>query len=167
MAFTPSDDKRKFTELYNVQRLMSSTLDTKADVCISTIQRMYSILSGEKLDEQDEDINLNEVTTLEESTRLSKRHIQYNPNVPIESFDFIIIDECHRSIYNLWKQVLDYFDAFLIGLTATPDNRTYGFLTKILLQNIAMNSQWLMVLMLGMTSMRLKLRLQRREKDSC
>ncbi|MDC5374416.1 DEAD/DEAH box helicase family protein [Acinetobacter baumannii] len=130
MAFTPSDDKRKFTELYNVQRLMSSTLDTKADVCISTIQRMYSILSGEKLDEQDEDINLNEVTTLEESTRLSKRHIQYNPNVPIESFDFIIIDECHRSIYNLWKQVLDYFDAFLIGLTATPDNRTYGFFNE-------------------------------------
>lgn len=130
MAFTPPDDKRKFTELYNVQRLMSSTLDTKADVCISTIQRMYSILSGEKLDEQDEDINLNEVTALEESTRLSKRHIQYNPNVPIEYFDFIVIDECHRSIYNLWKQVLDYFDAFLIGLTATPDNRTYGFFNE-------------------------------------
>jgi type I restriction enzyme R subunit len=72
MAFTPPDDKRKFTELYNVQRLMSSTLDTKADVCISTIQRMYSILSGEKLDEQDEDINLNELNTVEENTRLSK-----------------------------------------------------------------------------------------------
>ncbi|HYX09301.1 MAG TPA: type I restriction-modification enzyme R subunit C-terminal domain-containing protein, partial [Bacteroidales bacterium] len=40
---------------------------------------------------------------------------------------FIVIDECHRSIYNLWKQVLDYFDAFQIGLTATPDKRTYGY----------------------------------------
>jgi type I restriction enzyme R subunit len=53
--------------------------------------------------------------------------VQYNPQVPVETFDFIVIDECHRSIYNLWKQVLDYFDAFLIGLTATPDKRTYGF----------------------------------------
>ena len=53
--------------------------------------------------------------------------MDYNPKVPIEQFDFIVIDECHRSIYNLWKQVLDYFDAFLIGLTATPDKRTFGF----------------------------------------
>ena len=52
------------------------------------------------------------------------------PNCPIEFFDFIVIDECHRSIYNLWKQVLDYFDAFLIGLTATPDNRTFGFFNQ-------------------------------------
>lgn len=130
MAYTPPDDKRKFTELYNVQRLMSSTLDTNADVCISTIQRMYSILSGEKLDERDEDTSPNEVDLPEETKKLSKKHIQYNPNVPIESFDFIIIDECHRSIYNLWKQVLDYFDAFLIGLTATPDKRTYGFFNE-------------------------------------
>ncbi|MCG8316472.1 MAG: DEAD/DEAH box helicase family protein, partial [Pseudomonadales bacterium] len=56
--------------------------------------------------------------------------VQYNPKVPIETFDFIIVDECHRSIYNLWKQVLDYFDAFLIGLTATPDKRTYGFFNE-------------------------------------
>ena len=53
--------------------------------------------------------------------------VAYTPNFPIETFDFIIIDECHRSIYNLWKQVLDYFDAFLIGLTATPDKRTFAF----------------------------------------
>src|SRR5690606_37336432 len=45
-------------------------------------------------------------------------------------FDFIIIDECHRSIYNLCKQVLDYFDGFLIGLTATPDKRTFGFFNE-------------------------------------
>lgn len=56
--------------------------------------------------------------------------VEYNPEIPIETFDFIIIDECHRSIYNLWKQVLDYFDAFLIGLTATPDKRTFGFFNE-------------------------------------
>jgi len=52
------------------------------------------------------------------------------PQVSAEYFDFIIIDECHRSIYNIWRQVIEYFDAFLIGLTATPDARTYGFFKK-------------------------------------
>ena len=54
----------------------------------------------------------------------------YNAKLPIEFFDFIVVDECHRSIYNLWKQVLEYFDAFLIGLTATPDQRTFGFFNQ-------------------------------------
>ena len=56
--------------------------------------------------------------------------VVYNKKIPPEFFDFIIIDECHRSIYNLWRQVIEYFDAYLIGLTATPDNRTYGFFQK-------------------------------------
>jgi len=56
--------------------------------------------------------------------------VVYNKKIPPEFFDFIIIDECHRSIYNLWRQVIEYFDAYLIGLTATPDNRTYGFFRK-------------------------------------
>jgi len=126
MAYTPPDDARKFTELYNVQRLSSSNIDPHAQVCISTIQRMYSILSGTELAETSEDISLNEVGQSDSQARL----VQYNPQVPIETFDFIVIDECHRSIYNLWKQVLDYFDAFLIGLTATPDKRTYGFFNE-------------------------------------
>ncbi len=126
MAYTPPDDGRKFTELYNVQRLSSSHVDPHAQVCISTIQRMYSILSGTELAEAGEDISLNELGQTDAQAKL----VQYNPQVPIETFDFIVIDECHRSIYNLWKQVLDYFDAFLIGLTATPDKRTYGFFNE-------------------------------------
>ena len=123
MAYTPPDDGRKFTELYNVQQLRSSNIDPHAQVCISTIQRMYSILSGDAIDEVAEDISAGEVAGASQQPRF----VQYNSQVPIETFDFIVIDECHRSIYNLWKQVLDYFDAFLIGLTATPDQRTYGF----------------------------------------
>jgi type I restriction enzyme R subunit len=123
MAYTPPDDGRKFTELYNVQQLKSSNIDPHAQVCISTIQRMYSILSGDAIDEAAEDISAGEIAGAVQQPRL----VQYNPQVPIEAFDFIVIDECHRSIYNQWKQVLDYFDAFLIGLTATPDQRTYGF----------------------------------------
>ena len=126
MAFTPPDDGRKFTELYNVQRLSSSSIDPHAQVCISTIQRMYSILSGEPIDESAEDVSLNEV----QQTPHQAKTVAYNPGVPIETFDVVIVDECHRSIYNLWKQVLDYFDAFLVGLTATPDARTIGFFNQ-------------------------------------
>ncbi len=121
-AFKPNDDKRLFTELYNVQRLRSNFIDPAAQVCISTIQRMYSILKGKELDESLEDNSSYESKIIDKPV-----DVAYTPNFPIETFDFIIIDECHRSIYNLWKQVLDYFDAFLIGLTATPDKRTFAF----------------------------------------
>jgi type I restriction enzyme R subunit len=126
MAYTPPDDGRKFTELYNVQRLASSAIDPHAQVCISTIQRMYSILSNEAIDASAEDVSLNELR----QNDAQAKWVRYNPAVPVETFDFIVIDECHRSIYNLWKQVLDYFDAFLIGLTATPDKRTFGFFNE-------------------------------------
>jgi type I restriction enzyme R subunit len=125
MAFKPGDDQRKFTELYSVQRLKSSYVSKDSQVCISTIQRMYSILRGEELDESVEQTSLNELQLSGQP-----KDVGYNPAVPIEFFDFIVIDECHRSIYNLWKQVLDYFDAFLIGLTATPDKRTFGFFNE-------------------------------------
>jgi type I restriction enzyme R subunit len=131
MTFQPNDDNRKFTELYNVQRLNSSYIASDSQVCISTIQRLYSILKGEELDESTELENPEESSWMQQ--QMSKKKaipVDYTPKVPIEQFDFIVIDECHRSIYNLWKQVLDYFDASLIGLTATPDKRTFGFFNE-------------------------------------
>ena len=125
MAYVPSDDNRKFTELYNVQRLKSSFVAKDSQVCISTIQRMYSLLKGEELDEAAEEINPAEMVKPKKPMP-----VVYNGKITPEFFDFIVIDECHRSIYNLWRQVLEYFDAYLIGLTATPDNRTYGFFKK-------------------------------------
>jgi type I restriction enzyme R subunit len=131
MSYQPNDTNRKFTELYNVQRLSSNYIATDSQVCISTIQRMYSILKGEELEDDAETINPNENTWLQNKLKEKQAiPVEYSPQVPIETFDFIVIDECHRSIYNLWKQVLDYFDAFLIGLTATPDKRTFGFFNK-------------------------------------
>jgi type I restriction enzyme R subunit len=122
--FTTPDDGRKFTELYNVQHLLSQTLDPVARVCISTIQRMYSILRGEPLAaELDEEPG----SAIEPRTPVE---VVYNPEIPIETFDVIIVDECHRSIYNLWRQVLEYFDAYLIGLTATPAKITFGFFNQ-------------------------------------
>jgi len=126
MAYMPNDDNRKFSELYGVHRLKSSFVPTDNQVYISTIQRLYAILKEEELDEKAEETNPGEI-------KWEKRQpvpVGYNAKLPPEFFDFVVIDECHRSIYNLWKQVLDYFDAFLIGLTATPDNRTYGFFNQ-------------------------------------
>jgi type I restriction enzyme R subunit len=126
MSFLPNDDNRKFTELYTVQRLKNQFVAKDAQVCISTIQRMYSILRGEPLDESFEEHN-----PAEQFTRPKEPlPVVYNDKIPPEFFDVIIIDECHRSIYNLWRQVLEYFDAYLVGLTATPDNRTFGFFRK-------------------------------------
>lgn len=131
MKYQPTDDNRKFTELYNVQRLSSSYIASDSQVCISTIQRLYSILKGEELDDSAELDNPNESTWMEDQLKKNvPLPVVYNAKVPIEEFDFIVIDECHRSIYNLWKQVLDYFDAYLIGLTATPDKRTFGFFNE-------------------------------------
>ncbi len=122
MSFLPNDDNQLFTKLYGVHRLKSSFIPTDNHVYISTIQRLYSILKGTELDEAAEEENPNERWQPKEPLP-----VVYSEKLPIEFFDFIVIDECHRSIYNLWMQVIEYFDAFQIGLTATPDNRTFGF----------------------------------------
>lgn len=122
--FLTPDDGRKFSELYNVQRLTSNTFDPVSKVCITTIQRLYSMLRGEPDLEPDlEEQSLFDLPSIPEKPK----EVAYNPQIPIEAFDFIITDECHRSIYNLWRQVLEYFDAFIIGLTATPSKNTLGF----------------------------------------
>ena len=124
LAYAPNDDNRTFSELYGVHRLKSSRLPENVQVYISTIQRMYSILKGEELDESAEEESLFENASAD---RQPVREVVYNEKIPPEFFDCIIVDECHRSIYNVWSQVLEYFDAFLIGLTATPDKRTIAY----------------------------------------
>jgi type I restriction enzyme R subunit len=124
-SYRTPDTDRKFTELYNVQHLKSQHIDDVCKVTICTIQRLYSILRGEDLAEGADDLSGAELAAALGSTRT--RDIAYNPSVPIEKFDFIITDECHRSIYNLWRQVLEYFDGFLVGLTATPAPQTIAY----------------------------------------
>ena len=122
-GFTTPDEGRKFTELYNVQLLQSGHIYPVSRVCISTIQRVYSILKGEELAPELEELSGFDAAALQREPA----PVEYNPDVPIDTFDVIITDECHRSIYNLWRQVLEYFDGFLIGLTATPSKQTFGF----------------------------------------
>jgi len=126
--FRTPDTHRKFTELYNVQRLTSNTIGSSSKVVISTIQRFYSMLKGEP----EFDPELEEESLYGEAAALPQKPLPvvYNPAIPPEYFDIIVVDECHRSIYSLWRQVLDYFDAYLIGLTATPAKHTFGFFKK-------------------------------------
>ena len=127
LAYIPNDESRSFSQLYGVHRLKSSYISGASHVCICTIQRMYSILKGEELDESAEETSFSEFVTTE--SKISKE-VFYNEKYPPEYFDCIIVDECHRSIYNVWSQVLSYFDAFIIGLTATPDKRTFAFFNE-------------------------------------
>ncbi len=127
LAYRPTDDPRSFSQIYGVHRLKSSYIPDGVQICISTIQRMYSILKGEELDESTEQTSFNEYVTADSK---APKEVVYNEKYPPEFFDCIIVDECHRSIYNVWNQVLEYFDSFIIGLTATPDKRTFAFFNE-------------------------------------
>ena len=122
--FDPPGTNQKFTDIYVTQHLKSNVIDPDAKVVITTIQRLYSMLRGQELDPEAEDSSAFETWTSESG---EVPPLTYNPAMPIETFDIIVTDECHRSIYGLWRQVLDYFDAHLIGLTATPGKHTLGF----------------------------------------
>ncbi|HSC80862.1 MAG TPA: type I restriction-modification enzyme R subunit C-terminal domain-containing protein, partial [Chitinolyticbacter sp.] len=108
--------------------------DPATKVVITTIQRLYSMLKGEPdFDEGNEEFSSFELPTSPLAN--APMPVIYSPTLPIEYFDFIVIDECHRSIYNVWRQVLEYFDAHLIGLTATPSAQTLGFFKGNLVQD--------------------------------
>ena len=125
LAYRPPGTGRSFSEIYNVQKLGAAGLDRDAEIVVATIQRVYSVLTGRELSEEEE-----EASSFELSRADTERLVAYNPSIPIESFDLIVTDECHRSIYGTWRQVLEYFDAFTVGLTATPSLHTLGFFGK-------------------------------------
>ncbi|WP_433179903.1 DEAD/DEAH box helicase family protein [Actinoallomurus sp. CA-150999] len=118
--YTTPDDGRKFTELYNVQQLTGADMLASSKVVVSTIQRLYLGLSGKTIPQGDDA----ELDSYEVDGDID---IAYNAQFPPEAFDLIIVDECHRSIYGKWRSVLEYFDAPLVGLTATPVAQTFGF----------------------------------------
>ncbi len=124
--YFPPGEAHKFTDLYNVQHLRTNAIDPVNKVVITTIQRLYAMLCGEELDPLAE-----EVSAFESGAAAQRaREVEYNPAIPIEMFDIIVTDECHRSIYGTWRQVLEYFDAHIIGLTATPGLQTLGYFNK-------------------------------------
>ncbi len=116
----------KFGEEYIVQHLQSNQHDTTARVTICATQRLFSMLKGRELEHEDDEQSVDGLGNL--SARPDP--IGYNPAIPIETFDIIVADKAHRSIYNLWRQVLEHFDAYLIGLTAIPSKQTFGFFNQ-------------------------------------
>lgn len=122
-----------FTEEFQVQRLAGNAVAPAAKVVITTIQRLYSMLQGEEaFDEESEEESLFEAGR---ALGREPQPVVYNPRIPPGFFDFVVVDECHRSIYNVWRQVVEYFDAFLVGLTATPGKDTLAFFKQNLVQD--------------------------------
>ena len=120
--YRPPGTGRLFTELYNVQHLGAAGLDPAAKVVISTIQRVFAQLTGAELPDEDEDAG-----AFAQAPDPTPRQVAYSAALPPETFDIVIVDECHRSIYGAWRQLLDYFDAHTIGLTATPTLQAAAF----------------------------------------
>ncbi|WP_197040761.1 DEAD/DEAH box helicase family protein [Pseudonocardia halophobica] len=116
---TPGENRR-FTELYNVDKVRRAGMAASTKVAVSTIQRVFMALRGEDVADAD-DQNID--------TYVPDKPVDvgYNPELPPEAFDLIIVDEAHRSIYGVWRRVLEYFDAHIVGLTATPGKQTFGF----------------------------------------
>lgn len=114
------DDGRRFNEVYAVDKLTRAGMVASSSVVISTIQRVYAALRGEEVpdadDQQRDDFVPDQPVT-----------VDYNPDLPPEAFDLVIVDEAHRSIYGMWRSVLDYFDAHIVGLTATPGKQTFAY----------------------------------------
>jgi len=122
LSYTSPDTGRRFGDDFVVQVLRSRHIDPSANVVICTIQRLYALLRDEDLEP-----DLDDRSAFELSSNAQPVEVAYEPSVPIETFDVIFTDECHRSIYGRWGQVLDYFDSFLIGLTATPTPTTTAY----------------------------------------
>jgi len=122
LAYRPPAIGGAFAAPREIQKLGPEGIDYSAAVVISTIGRVHAVLSGTALSEADE-----ERSGFEGGTEEAGRVVPYNPDVPIETFDLVIADECHHSVYGAWRAVLDYFDAFMVGLTATPSRHALGF----------------------------------------
>jgi type I restriction enzyme R subunit len=114
------DDGRRFTELYPVAKLTAAGMLASSSVVISTIQRVHRVLSGRDVPDADDQ-------SIDEFVPDAPVSVQYNSQMPPETFDLVIVDEAHRSIYGVWRSVLEYFDAHIVGLTATPGKQTFGF----------------------------------------
>src|SRR5690606_25561718 len=114
------DDGRRFTELYAVDKLSSAGMLASSSVVIATLQRVHRMLSGKEVPDTDDQ-------GIDDSVPDAPVSVQYSADLPPEAFDLIIVDEAHRSIYGVWRGVLEYFDAHIVGLTATPGKQTFGF----------------------------------------
>ena len=128
--FDRTEDRKEMSSLYEIKRLKRED-DIKADIVISTIQKLFAVLTGQKLTDDSEDAEDEKIFDKEENGTDEVISLGDDLKLPPDYFQFIIVDECHRSIYGKWKAVLDYFsDARILGLTATPTPETDAYFDK-------------------------------------
>lgn len=122
------------SSLYEIKRLKKEN-DIKADIVISTIQKLFAVLTGQALSDDSEDAEDEKTMTDEEKESKEVITLGDDLKLPPDHFQFIIVDECHRSIYGKWRAVLDYFSgAKVLGLTATPTPEAYAFFNNNIIE---------------------------------
>ena len=128
--FDRTEGQQEMSSLYEIKRLKKES-DIKADIVISTIQKLFAVLTGQTLSDDNEDAEDEQTTADEEKDEKEVITLGNDLKLPPDYFKLIIVDECHRSIYGKWKAVLDYFsDATIMGLTATPTPEAYAYFDK-------------------------------------
>lgn len=134
-TFDRTEGRQEMSSLYEIRRLKTKE-DSKADVVISTIQKLFAVLTGQALAEDSEDSEDERITEEEEKEDTAAVQLGNDLKLPSDHFQLIIVDECHRSIYGKWKAVLDYFkDAHILGLTATPTPEAFAFFNRRIVEN--------------------------------
>lgn len=133
-VFDRTENQQKMGNLYTINRLKKET-DIKSDIVISTIQKLFAVLTGQTIEEGNEDAEDELVKTAEEKDSKEIVELGSDLKLPPDYFQLIIVDECHRSIYGKWKKVLDYFsEATVLGLTATPTPEAYAYFNNNIIE---------------------------------
>ncbi|MBO5070265.1 MAG: DEAD/DEAH box helicase family protein [Roseburia sp.] len=132
--FDRTEGQVEMSSLYEIKRLKKEN-DIKADIVISTIQKLFAVLTGQALSDDSEDAEDEKTMTDEEKETKEVITLGDDLKLPPDHFQFIIVDECHRSIYGKWRAVLDYFSgAKVLGLTATPTPEAYAFFNNNIIE---------------------------------
>ncbi|MCR4818396.1 MAG: DEAD/DEAH box helicase family protein [Fretibacterium sp.] len=127
-TFDRTEGQQEMSSLYEIRRLRKES-DIKADIVISTIQKLFAVLTGAAVS-SDEAEDAEDERNTEDEERDDGKVIELGEGLklPPDYFQLIIVDECHRSIYGKWRAVLDYFsEAHVLGLTATPTPEANAF----------------------------------------
>lgn len=133
-VFDRTENQQKMGNLYTINRLKKET-DIKSDIVISTIQKLFAVLTGQTIEEGSEDAEDEISKTSEEKDSKDIVELGTDLKLPPDYFQLIIVDECHRSIYGKWKKVLDYFsEATVLGLTATPTPEAYAYFNNNIIE---------------------------------
>ncbi len=129
--FDKTEKQQPMSSLYKINRLKKAE-DINGEIVISTIQKLFAVLTGQALSEENEDKEDEFIGGVDDQTAIE---LGNDLKLPPDFFQFIIIDECHRSIYGKWKAVLDYFkDAKILGLTATPTPEAYAYFNENIIE---------------------------------